>query len=71
MTTMVSNRRSSFGQKCCHCGDEIIAPEWTEHRNEMQIHHVWRCWSCACCFETTVNTLLKEGASEPSSLVLA
>jgi hypothetical protein len=54
MTTMVSERRSSFGIKCVHCGDELIAPAWTEYRNERQIHHVWECWSCACCFETII-----------------
>jgi hypothetical protein len=54
MKKVVSERRSSFGMKCVHCGDELIAPAWTEYRNERQIHHVWQCWSCACCFETIV-----------------
>jgi hypothetical protein len=54
MTKMVSERRSSFGIKCVHCGDELIAPVWTEYRNERQIHHVWQCWSCTCCFELIV-----------------
>jgi hypothetical protein len=53
--TTVSNRRSSFGMKCIQCGDELLAPEWSEYRNERQVHHVWRCWKCDCCFETFAN----------------
>jgi len=40
MTTMAA-RRSSFGMRCAHCNDDLIAPEWTEQRNSRQIHHVW------------------------------
>jgi hypothetical protein len=56
MTTMVSNRRSFFGMNCAQYDNELIAPEWSEYRNEWQVHHVWRCWKCDCCFETIVNT---------------
>jgi ribosomal protein S27E len=55
MTTTVSSRRSSFGMKCVQCGDELLAPDWSEYRNEQQVHHVWRCWKCDCCFETFAN----------------
>ena len=51
----VFNRRSGFGIRCVQCGDELIAPEWSEYRNEQQVHHVWRCWKCDCCFETFAN----------------
>ena len=44
MTAIRSHRRSSFGTDCVQCGSELIAPEWTEYRNERQVHHVWRCW---------------------------
>jgi hypothetical protein len=37
MTTIASARRSSFGMRCVHCDNELIAPEWTEHRNERHI----------------------------------
>ena len=49
------NRCSSFGIDCIQCGNELIAPEWTEYRNERQIHHVWRCWNCDCQFESIVS----------------
>jgi DNA-directed RNA polymerase subunit N (RpoN/RPB10) len=58
MRTMVSSRRSSFGQECFQCGHEVIAPEWTEFRNQTNgtfVHHVWHCWNCDYCFETIVN----------------
>jgi hypothetical protein len=54
MTTIASARRSSFGMNCVHCDYELIAPEWTEHRNERHIRHLWHCWKCDCRFETAV-----------------
>ena len=45
MTTIASTRRSSFGMSCAHCDNELIAPEWTEHRNERHI----RTEPCPCC----------------------
>ena len=56
MSTMVSNRRSSFGMCCAQCGSEIIAPEWSEYRSRQQNRHLWRCWKCDYCFETIVIT---------------
>jgi hypothetical protein len=53
---MMSNRFSRFGTICAHCNNELIIPEWTEHRNERKIHHLWRCWRCDFCFETIVST---------------
>jgi hypothetical protein len=40
---MMSNRFSRFGTICAHCNYELIIPEWTEHRSERNIHHLWRC----------------------------
>jgi hypothetical protein len=37
MSTMVHNRRSSFGTSCAQCGNELIAPEWSEYRSEHQV----------------------------------
>ncbi len=54
MSTMVPNRRSSFGMSCVQCGNELIAPEWSEYRSTHQNRHLWRCWKCDCCFETIV-----------------
>jgi hypothetical protein len=56
MSTMVSNRRSSFGMSCAQCGNELIAPEWSEYRSSRQNRHLWRCWKCDYCFETIVTT---------------
>ncbi len=51
MMTIPSARRSTFGMRCTHCNNALIAPEWIEERNERQIH-VWRCWTCDFYFET-------------------
>ena len=56
MSTMVLNRRSSFGMSCVQCGSELIAPEWSEYRSRQQNRHLWRCWKCDYCFETIVST---------------
>jgi hypothetical protein len=56
MSTMVPNRRSSFGTRCGQCGNELIAPEWSEYRSEHQNRHLWHCWKCDYNFETIVNT---------------
>jgi hypothetical protein len=55
MTMKRTHRRSSFGTDCVQCGSELIAPEWTEYRNERQVHHVWRCWDCDREFESIVS----------------
>jgi len=73
MTTQVSNRRSAFGTNCAQCGDELLAPEWSEYRNERRVHHVWRCWKCDYCFETIVYTKSMEdnaGRDEISTMQL-
>jgi hypothetical protein len=43
MPTTASIHRSSFGTDCVQCGNELIAPEWSEHRDERHILHLWRC----------------------------
>jgi hypothetical protein len=57
---MMSKRFSRVGMTCAHCNNELTVPEWTEHRNERQIHYLWRCWRCDFCFETIVSTKLTE-----------
>jgi hypothetical protein len=70
MTTIASARRSSFGMRCAHCDNELIAPEWTEHRDERHIRHLWQCWSCGCSFETVVATKpITSDEKSPSRLV--
>jgi len=51
---IVPNRRSSFGMSCAHCDNELIAPEWSEYRNERQVRHVWHCSECSACFGSLV-----------------
>ena len=61
MTTMAA-RRSSFGMRSAHCNDDLIAPEFTEQRNDRQIHHVWYCSKCDFYFETIVYTKVMDGS---------
>jgi hypothetical protein len=56
MSSIRSYRRSAFGATCGQCGHDLIAPEWSEYRNDRHVHHVWRCWKCDCCFETIIDT---------------
>jgi hypothetical protein len=55
MSTMVSKRHSSFGMSCAQCANKLIAPEWSEHRSNQKVHHLWHCWKCDCYFESIVN----------------
>ena len=48
---IVSDRRSKFAMTCVQCCNELIAPEWSAHRDEGQIVHLWRCPKCECRFE--------------------
>jgi hypothetical protein len=56
MATIASARPSSFGLRCVHCDNELIAPEWTEHSSERHIRHLWHCRKCDCRFETVIDT---------------
>ena len=38
--TTAPHRHSNFGTKCAQCRNELIAPEWSEYRNERQVHHI-------------------------------
>jgi hypothetical protein len=48
---MVSDRHRNFAMTCVQCSNELIAPEWSDHRDERHILHLWRCPKCDCCFE--------------------
>lgn len=52
MTTIAPNRHSRPVMRCVQCGDELLAPEWSEYRNEREARYLWSCWKCDCCFET-------------------
>lgn len=51
MPTTESKRRSSFGTNCVQCGNELVAPERSEYRDEGHVLHLWRCSRCARSFE--------------------
>ena len=55
MKTILSNRLFTFGMTCVQCRGDLIAPEWSEYRNERQIRHLWHCWECDFCFESLVS----------------
>ena len=63
MSTMVSARRSSFGMRCAHCNNALIAPEWIEERNARQVH-VWRCWRCDFYFETIHTKVMGDSTAD-------
>jgi hypothetical protein len=46
--------RSSYTAPCAQCGDDLIAPEWSEHVSERYIRHLWSCEACGHEFETAV-----------------
>ena len=46
--------RPSFTAPCSQCGDDVIAPEWSEHVSEHHIRHLWSCEACGFAFETAV-----------------
>jgi hypothetical protein len=41
-----STRRSDCRMTCANCGDLLIAPEWSEYKDE---HHVLNLWSSSKC----------------------
>jgi len=51
MQTVASKRRSSFGTDCVQCGNDLIAPDGSEYRDQRHILHLWRCPKCDCSFE--------------------
>ena len=59
MPTIASKRRSSFGTDCVQCGNELIAPERSEYRDERHVLHIWRCPKCDRSFEVIWSADLK------------
>jgi hypothetical protein len=61
VTNVGDSIQTSFRlMNCAHCDNELIAPDGTEYRTERRVHHVWRYWKCDCCFETIVDTEVRE-----------
>ena len=38
--------------KCSRCGEQLIAPEWSEHANAQELRRLWHCTECGYVFET-------------------
>jgi hypothetical protein len=52
MSTMLANRRSTFGISCVRCHEELIAPDKSEYRAGTHIRHLWHCSNCSARFES-------------------
>jgi hypothetical protein len=52
MVTKVLDPHSMFGMICVQCGDDLIAPERSEHLDDMRIRHLWHCPKCRVRFES-------------------
>ena len=48
------SRSPMFTHPCAQCGDDLIAPEWSEHVSDRCVRHVWACEACGYEFETAV-----------------
>jgi transcription elongation factor Elf1 len=52
MTTVASFRHCEFETTCAKCGEQLIAPEWSEFVSEGLVVNVWTCTNCGNRFET-------------------
>jgi len=51
----VRTRLASYTKNNCpQCGEWMLAPDWSEYRNERCVRHMWSCDICSYQFETTV-----------------
>jgi hypothetical protein len=63
-------RRSTFGAHCAHCGNQVIAPERSEYRDERHVLHIWRCEKCDRSFEVIWSTDKKRVADIGTFLIV-
>jgi ribosomal protein L37AE/L43A len=52
MTTVASFRHFEFETTCAKCGEQLIAPEWSEFVSEGRVLNLWTCTNCGNRFET-------------------
>jgi hypothetical protein len=52
MSTMLPNRRSTFGISCVRCNEELITPDKSEYRAGTHIRHLWHCPNCSARFQS-------------------
>ena len=41
---------------CAKCGEQLIAPEWSEYLSQESVVNLWQCTKCGCQFETEACT---------------
>ena len=51
MVTKMLDPRSMFGMTCVGCGNDLVAPERSDHLEDRRIRHLWHCSKCRICFE--------------------
>jgi hypothetical protein len=51
MVPKVLDPHSMFGVACVRCGNDLIAPEKSEHLVDGRIRHLWHCPKCRVRFE--------------------
>ena len=37
---------------CAKCGEQLIAPEWSEYLSQESVVNLWQCTKCGYQFET-------------------
>jgi hypothetical protein len=52
MVPKVLDPQSMFGANCVQCGNDLIAPERSEHLDDSRIRHLWHCPKCRLRFES-------------------
>ena len=39
---------------CAQCGEQLLAPDWSEYLDDRRVRHLWACESCDYRFETII-----------------
>jgi hypothetical protein len=71
MPTTESKRRSSFGINCVQCGNELVAPERSEYRDERHVLHLWRRSRCDRSFEVIWSAVGTMPRRLPTAVIVA
>lgn len=53
-TAAQAHLATSSKNTCPQCSEWLLAPDWSEYRNERCVRHMWSCEICNYQFETTV-----------------
>jgi hypothetical protein len=56
------------GAICGKCGEQLIAPEWSEFVSERLILNLWSCSRCGDRFETPVCHSFAGTSTNPAAL---